>query len=198
MKTASFLAFTLTALLAGFSHAFDAIDCNAGKTVAYGEAGNCHCHTWTTERLTYSSKHGCTLTVYEDAGCSGEGRTFTTDAQNDCQNVPFKPAKPLSVVGLISSIVQFISFGHELFTSIRDLHYGVDLAEVRRLELIGQEIQEVSREITLLLGEQKSTSVRNAPLARKTAIVNSDGFNSSPSNAKTSQGSFSAVSMATR
>ncbi|KAI0154233.1 hypothetical protein GGR57DRAFT_502819 [Xylariaceae sp. FL1272] len=92
MKTSSLLAFPVAALLAGLCHAFDAIDCDAGKTVSYGEAGNCNCHTWTTMRTTYSSKHGCTLTVYEDAGCSGEGRNPTTDAQNDCQNVPFKPA----------------------------------------------------------------------------------------------------------
>lgn len=90
MKT-SIIIIPAAATLFAMANGFAATDCNAGKTINYGEGGNCKCKDWTAELIRYQSDAGCLLTVYEDGDCNGSERVWETRTQNLCQDPGFVP-----------------------------------------------------------------------------------------------------------
>ncbi|KAI0518135.1 hypothetical protein F5B22DRAFT_644897 [Xylaria bambusicola] len=61
---------------------------------------------------------------------------------------------PLTIVGLVGNIVQFVSFGHEILTSVRELSSGGGLQEVEQLKLIVHDVQRNNREISEFLDDE--------------------------------------------
>ncbi|KAI1322364.1 hypothetical protein F5Y16DRAFT_386734 [Xylariaceae sp. FL0255] len=60
----------------------------------------------------------------------------------------------LMLIGLVRNVIQFISVGHELFTSIRDFHLGGNWSAIAQLKLIVGDIRRSNQEIFKFLGEE--------------------------------------------
>ncbi|KAI1127958.1 hypothetical protein F5Y10DRAFT_265667 [Nemania abortiva] len=85
----SFLLATLAAVtgLSSAVSAFSVTNCDNGSYKNFGHNADGHCRNWTADELSYSSEHGCTLTVYSGGNCSGT--TYTTTLQHTCFKPPF-------------------------------------------------------------------------------------------------------------
>ncbi|KAF2969412.1 hypothetical protein GQX73_g4162 [Xylaria multiplex] len=64
--------------------------------------------------------------------------------------------EPLSIIGLVGNIVQFVSFGHELLTSVRELNGGGGLQEVEQLKLLVRDVRRSNREISEFLEDESN------------------------------------------
>ncbi|RWA15043.1 hypothetical protein EKO27_g120 [Xylaria grammica] len=61
---------------------------------------------------------------------------------------------PLTIVGLVGNIVQFVSFGHELLTSVRELNGGGVSQEVEQLKLLVHDVRRSNRDISEFLDDE--------------------------------------------
>ncbi|KAI0967180.1 hypothetical protein F4678DRAFT_446879 [Xylaria arbuscula] len=61
---------------------------------------------------------------------------------------------PLTIVGLVGNVVQFVSFSHEVLTSVRELSSGGSLQGLEQLKVIVHDVQRNNQEISKFLKDE--------------------------------------------